>query len=1009
MLASKKRLRIPWKVRQGLVVAVMLLLGLQTGGVTFAQQTVAPEMQNALLSPELLSIQDVLEPAYFYVVPEWREAGYQEVADVHITIDPWDFVEWGYDPRYTDEPTWDVVRGIGDRDVDALVWDKEESWLAWEVEVPKAGLYNLAIEYYPLEGKRATIQRDVQVNGVYQFNEAKRIIFTRTWRDANKPGQDNMGNDTRPGQEEVHVWRTSYFMDQHRTYTEPFLFYLEEGVNRIEMRAIREPMAVAAIHILSTNEIPSYAEVKAGYEAAGYKPVENALVKFQAEYAYLKADPTLRMEFGWDPEVEPAAKSNYRLNQFGGHRWRNNGNWVQWKFTVPEDGLYKLGFKALQNNTDRLPVLRSITIDGEFPSAEWQEVRFDFDRNWKIFEPTTDDGEPMLVYLTKGEHIIEMTPVVGPLHRTLNVLQSAGVTMGKISRMITMITGPEPDPNFDWQIHRTLPDLLPSLSALAQELRGEEAFVQEYVGFSPRLVDQLNMTASVLENMISRPDSIPHRLQEFATQQTSLASWVLRLQEAPLALDYFLVASPDTVFPEVKATTVQRLRSSVESFLMSFTTDYTGLGSQYATEDSATGEVVEGPIIEVWVGRGREWAMIIKEMVEEDFTPKTGIHVNMNVIPAGQVDIGSQLSVVLLAAATGTAPDVTIGSNATLPVEFAIRNGVVNLNQFPDYHEVAQRFRPGALIPYKFTNSEGVEGDFALPETQGFSMLFYRIDLLAQVGLTPPETWQEAIQMLPTLQQFNMNFYYPSTPAAFTPILFQHGGNHYTDDGYFSALDTPEAMQAFDMWTSLFSQYRVPMEASFYNRMRDGELPIGVADYFTYVQLGTTAPELTGWWEMRPMPGIRQADGTIDRSTGGAADVAVIFESSDMKEEAWEFLKWWTSADIQERYGRELEALLGVEARWNTANVEALMNMPWPIKDIAAINEQWLWFKEMPVVLGGYYTTRHIENAWNRVVLQGQHIREALEIAVKDINRELRKKQEEFGINAEAPERNVTF
>ena len=37
--------------------------------------------------------------------------------------------------------------------------------------------------------------------------------------------------------------------------------------------------------------------------------------------------------------------------------------------------------------------------------------------------------------------------------------------------------------------------------------------------------------------------------------------------------------------------------------------------------------------------------------------------------------------------------------------------------------------------------------------------------------------------------------------------------------------------------------------------------------------------------------------------------------------------------------------------------------MPWPIKDIAAINEQWKWFREMPVVLGGYFTSRHVENA----------------------------------------------
>lgn len=1007
MLLGTKRLRIPWMSSQRarhLLVGVLLLalLGVQGGHVARAQ--VAPELRDRLMSPELLMVQDLLEPMYFEVLPEWRAQGYKEVENFHLTINPWDYVDWGYDPRYAEEPTWEVVRGLGGRDVDALLWDQEETWLAWEFEVPETGLYSLVFEYFPLEGKRATMQRDIKVNGEYPFNEAKRIIFTRTWRDSAPPTQDNQGNDIRPRQEEVLVWRTSYFRDPDGTYREPFLFLFHEGVNRIEMNAIREPMALAAIHVVSPPKVPTYAEVKAEYERLGYKPVENRLIKIQAEHTYLKADPTLRMEFGWNPTVEPPARSNYRLNQFGGHRWRQGDKWVQWKFEVPEDGLYKIGFKALQNNTDRLPVIREIKIDGEFPAAEWQEVHFHYNRDWAIYEPLSDDGEPMLVYLTKGEHILEMTPRIGPLRRTLNLLQRNSAEMGRISRMITMITGPDPDPNFDWEIHRTLPDLLPMLQSLASSFREEEKFLREYVGQS-RLADQMDMTAAILEDMIRRPDSIPHRLQEFSTQQTSLTSWIVRLMEAPLTMDYILIASPDTIFPEVKATPIQNVRSSIESFLMSFVVDYTNVGSVWGED----GDEVEGVILELWVGRGREWAMIVKEMIEEDFTPRTGIHVNVNVIPPAQVDVGSQMSVVLLAAATGNAPDVAIGSNTSLPVEFAIRGGVINLNQFPDYEEVVKQFRPGALIPFRYTDKDGNVGDYALPETQGFSMLFYRKDLLAQVGLTPPDTWTEVIQMLPTLQQFNMNFYYDSNPPGFTPILFQHGGDFYTEDGYFSALDTPEAYEAFRLWTSLFAQYRVPMEANFYNRMRDGELPIGVANYQTYVLLGTTAPELTGWWEMVPIPGVRQPDGTINRSTGGGAEVAVIFSDTEYPEESWELIKWWTSAEIQERYGRELEALLGVEARWNTANVEALLNMPWPIKDITAIWEQWQWFKEMPIVLGGYFTPRHIMNAWNRVVLQGQHVREALEIAVKDINRELRKKQEEFGIYVERERRQVTF
>ena len=150
------------------------------------------------------------------------------------------------------------------------------------------------------------------------------------------------------------------------------------------------------------------------------------------------------------------------------------------------------------------------------------------------------------------------------------------------------------------------------------------------------------------------------------------------------------------------------------------------------------------------------------------------------------------------------------------------------------------------------------------------------------------------------------------------------------------------------------------------------------------------------------MPGIQQKDGQINRSTGGIAQTGMIFKDTDMKEESWEFLKWWTSADTQERFGSELEALLGVEARWNTANIEALKRMPWQSSDIDAILEQWEWFKEREVVIGGYYTTRHIANIWNQIVLNGKIPREAVEEGVKEIDKELRKKREEFGLNDES-------
>ena len=191
----------------------------------------------------------------------------------------------------------------------------------------------------------------------------------------------------------------------------------------------------------------------------------------------------------------------------------------------------------------------------------------------------------------------------------------------------------------------------------------------------------------------------------------------------------------------------------------------------------------------------------------------------------------------------------------------------------------------------------------------------------------------------------------------------------------------------------------MPVAVDFYNRMRTGVTPIGIGGYELYMRLLVAAPELMGKWNIAPIPGTLLDDGTIDRSAvGGATGQSVIItEQSDHPEESWEFLKWWTSTEAQVNFGREIEALLGPAARWNSANLEAFDSLPWNQARIQVIKEQLAWNREQPVVPGGYYTGRHLENAFTRTVMMGINPRDSLEEAVEDINRELRVKQEEFG------------
>lgn len=927
------------------------------------------------------------EPYYAAVLAGYEEKGYKSAGDVQVELPGTSYT------AHSEDAELEEITNLGGRAGPVLAWQEGSGlgWVEWTFDVPASGLYNLGIEYYPLPGKRASIQRDFKIDGQYPFIEARRIVFDRNWADAHPPGRDNQGNDIRPSQVEVPIWRFQAFEDAQAMYREPYKLYLEAGRHTVRMGVIREPIAIASIRLYGAVEIPRYQAVKETYAAKGYQPVKDVMIVVQGEDAEYKSTPTLTRNYSPNPAAYPPAEGNFRLNVFGGWRWRRAAERASWRFSVPETGLYKIGVKRWHGDWSRMPAFRSITIDGKYPFDEMQEVGFPYDWYWRLdtlSDPAT--GEAFLFYLTKGEHVLEMRSVVGPAAETVRVVDAVTRDMSELARHVILLTGSEPDPLMEWDMEREIPDLVPRLERMAAALEREAARLVEIAGMKPTSADTLTEVAAQLRNMAEKPDTVPNRLLQLSETQSMLGYWTLDLQEGEFEVDSIIIASPDAKMPPGNAGALAQWRLTALNFLASFRKEYTVIGNVYDPNDPE-----QGVVLEVWMARGIEWGKIMKELIEETFTPATGIRVNLHLVPPGSLSAGD-MSVLLLAATAGKAPDVACAVNPNLPVEFAIRNALVPMSQFSDYAEVAQRFRPGALIPYTYQDQV-----FALPETQNFSMMFYRTDILDSLGLKPPQTWDELYDMMWILQQNGLDFYYPPGPEGLTPFLFQHGGDYYTEDGLRSALDQPEALAAFREWTSLYTNYHVPMYADFFNRFKTGEMPVGIADYWTYVLLSTAARELMGRWQMAPIPGTRMADGTINRATGGSGNAVVIFKQSEHPQEAWEFAKWWTSTEVQLRYGVELEALLGVEARWNTANVEALQGMAWPRADIEAITEQWQWFQERPVVLGGYYTPRHVSNAWNKVVLQGINPREALEEAIRQINRELRKKQEEFGIFVE--------
>ena len=295
-------------------------------------------------------------------------------------------------------------------------------------------------------------------------------------------------------------------------------------------------------------------------------------------------------------------------------------------------------------------------------------------------------------------------------------------------------------------------------------------------------------------------------------------------------------------------------------------------------------------------------------------------------------------------------------------------------------------------------------------------MMFVRDDVMEELGLSDmiPETWDDMIDLVAELQAQQLQFYLPVNDLGatalnpiFVSLLYQNGGRLYETNNMESGFKTEEAMEAFEFWCELYTNYSFPTSASFVNRFRTGEMPIGISYYEMYNTLSVFAPELKGKWSFHLIPGTEKTENGVtyvDHTATAAGTGAVI-----MKQEAltngklnetgyasWAFLKWWTNAETQAQFGREMEGILGSAARHATANVKALQELAWPSEDLKMLMNQWAAVHEMPQIAGSYITGREMENAFREVINKFTNPRETLFEYAQKIDVEIDRKRSEF-------------
>ncbi|MDE6746988.1 MAG: extracellular solute-binding protein, partial [Oscillospiraceae bacterium] len=374
---------------------------------------------------------------------------------------------------------------------------------------------------------------------------------------------------------------------------------------------------------------------------------------------------------------------------------------------------------------------------------------------------------------------------------------------------------------------------------------------------------------------------------------------------------------------------------------------------------------------------------------------------------------------IMEAVLAGKGPDASLFVGGEFPGNLAVRGLIVPMDDMNGFDNVMSRFQRTAAVNYQYDGQT-----YAIPIDRNFPMMFYRKDMLAQIGITdPPETWEDLIDMLPAIQRKYMQpglilpgvaastglntagvSVSPATEAGhtFALLMLQSGMNYYNDAQTATNFDTQTAVDAFATWTDFYNVYKFDQTYDAFTRFRTGEAPIVIQGYCGfYNQLNVAAPEIKGLWDFCEVPGTRRADGTVSHAANSNGSGAIILSNCKDKDAAWDFIKWFTDTDTMVEYGQNVEGVMGPLGRFAPANVEALEQLNWSKKDMGKILSQMDQLEEIPIVPSAYVVTRSIMNAFRSVVNDKDNARETLRWYNIDINREITRKRENLGLDDE--------
>lgn len=232
----------------------------------------------------------------------------------------------------------------------------------------------------------------------------------------------------------------------------------------------------------------------------------------------------------------------------------------------------------------------------------------------------------------------------------------------------------------------------------------------------------------------------------------------------------------------------------------------------------------------------------------------------------------------------------------------------------PDVAEMGTTWTPefaelGGLAPLEgggddyiesLIESGSVDGTpYGMPWYAGTRALVYRADVLDDLGLEVPDTWDDVVAAGEVIEQETDLF--PFGVAGdylhmLAPMVWQAGGQIATENGgsWDVQIDSPEAVEAFEFYADIYRRGWSPKGALSWNELdlrgafENGDVAMMVAGVWDVPQIHTNAPDLEGKLGTALLPA--GPGGSRDTFAGGSH--LVVFEESENKDTARAFAEY---------------------------------------------------------------------------------------------------------------------